>query len=74
LEKAEVIVDERFGFQIPKTCGNVPSEILNPKSTWKDPDAYEATAKKLANMFHDNFQQYTDQAHADIIAAGPKID
>jgi len=73
LEKAEFFKDDRFGYQIPKTCGNVPPEILNPKMTWKDPVAYDKTYKKLAEMFHKNFQQYAGQAHSDIIAAGPVI-
>ena len=47
--------DEVFNVDIPQTCPNVPSEIMNPRDTWEDKAAYDAQAKKLAKMFQDNF-------------------
>jgi phosphoenolpyruvate carboxykinase (ATP) len=44
-----------FGLLIPKTCPDVPSEILNPRNTWEDKDAYDRQAMKLKGMFHENF-------------------
>jgi len=73
LAKAEFYTDELFGFKIPKRCGAVPAELLNPKTTWKDAEQYDKTAIKLAQMFHANFKQYLDQAHPDIVSAGPKV-
>ena len=49
---------EVFGVAIPKECPGVPSEVLNPKNTWKDKNAYDATANKLAKAFHQNFEKY----------------
>jgi len=49
-----------FNFQIPKSLPNVPSEILNPKNTWKDKAAYDKGFKKLVNMFIENFKSFTD--------------
>ncbi|HED64009.1 MAG TPA: phosphoenolpyruvate carboxykinase (ATP) [Planctomycetes bacterium] len=44
-----------FGLKMPKSCPNVPSEILNPRNTWEDKDAYDAQAEKLREMFRQNF-------------------
>ncbi len=60
-----------FGLQVPKSCPNVPTEILNPRNTWANPADYDAQAKKLAGMFAKNFKQYADQATPEILAAGP---
>jgi phosphoenolpyruvate carboxykinase (ATP) len=35
-----------------------PEEILIPRNVWSDKSAYEATAKKLANLFASNFVTY----------------
>ena len=41
-DNAEFVQDEEFGFQIPTTCPNVPSEVLIPRNTWEDKAKYEA--------------------------------
>ncbi len=61
-----------FGYAIPKSCPNVPSELLNPRNTWADKAAYDAQANKLANMFVKNFEQYASGVDAEILAAAPK--
>jgi len=62
-----------FGLQMPVTCPNVPSEILNPASTWKNKEEYEITAKKLASAFVNNFKNYQEFATEEIILGGPKV-
>jgi phosphoenolpyruvate carboxykinase (ATP) len=42
---------------MPTSCPGVPSEILNPRNTWQDKDAYDAAAEKLRAMFHANFEE-----------------
>ncbi len=74
LEKADFQADPRFCFDVPTSCNGVPSEILSPRNSWKNGEEYDATAKKLAELFHANFKQYAEQAHPDIAAAGPKLD
>ncbi len=61
-----------FGLQIPTECPDVPAEILNPRKTWADKDAYDTTANKLAESFNKNFEQYASAANEEILAAAPK--
>lgn len=72
LEKVAYDTLPVFNFQIPTNCPNVPSEILNPRNTWADKDAYDAKARELAVKFNDNFKKYAEQASAEILAAAPK--
>jgi phosphoenolpyruvate carboxykinase (ATP) len=62
-----------FNFQIPKVCPGVPSEILNPRNTWADKEAYDAKAKELAIKFRENFKKYESEANEDILNAAPKV-
>ena len=72
LEKAEYKHDEVFNVEIPQSCPGVPAEILNPKNTWADKDAYDAQAKKLAGMFSENFAKKYPNMPKKIAEAGPK--
>lgn len=73
LTNVPYVTDPIFGLQIPTTCPGVPAEVLQPRQTWADPDAYDAQAHKLAAMFVENFQQFADQSSAAVSAAGPQI-
>jgi phosphoenolpyruvate carboxykinase (ATP) len=73
LAKVETVKDPVFGIAVPMSCPNVPSEILQPRNTWADPAAYDATAKKLTGLFTDNFQKYAADVPADVRSAGPKV-
>jgi phosphoenolpyruvate carboxykinase (ATP) len=73
LETAETVQDDVFGVQIPKTCPNVSPEILIPKNTWDDPNAYDAQAKKLGSLFNNNFEKYKADSSMEIIKAGPNV-
>lgn len=66
-------VDPVFGIAVPNSCPNVPTELLLPRNTWASAPNYDATAKKLAKLFRDNFEQYAATAGADVAAAGPKV-
>jgi phosphoenolpyruvate carboxykinase (ATP) len=59
-----------FKVLVPETMPGVPSEILDPRSTWDDPEAYDLQAQELARQFVHNFQQFTD-VRSEIVAAGP---
>jgi len=73
LAAAKTTEDAIFGFEIPTECPGVPNEVLVPKNSWKEPGKYDETAKRLAGLFHENFQQYADQASEEILAAAPRI-
>jgi phosphoenolpyruvate carboxykinase (ATP) len=73
LEKAEYAEDPIFGLAVPKSCSNVPVEVLTPKNTWADKAKYDETAMKLAKLFHNNFQKYADQASKEILDAAPRL-
>jgi phosphoenolpyruvate carboxykinase (ATP) len=61
-----------FKILVPESVPGVPSEMLDPKNTWSDRLAYDQQAKKLAQLFVENFKRYTNAA-PDIIAAGPTV-
>ena len=62
LENVEYTEDKLFHLHFPKTCPNVPAKILNPRNTWKDKEAYDKQAKKLAEEFSKNFDKsYKDK-------------
>ncbi len=62
-----------FGVAMPTTCPGVDADILIPRNTWADKDAYDNQAKELAEMFVNNFKKYADKANAEILAAAPKV-
>lgn len=45
-----------FNMRMPTSCPDVPAEVLDPRNTWADKDAYDAQAEKLRSMFRDNFE------------------
>jgi phosphoenolpyruvate carboxykinase (ATP) len=73
LDNVEYVADPIFGVQVPTSCPNVPPEVLTPKNTWSDGDAYDAQARKLAGMFAENFKQFEAEVSEGIRAAGPLV-
>jgi phosphoenolpyruvate carboxykinase (ATP) len=51
----------------------VPDEVLNPRNTWADKNAYDAAAAKVAGMFVKNFEKFADQASDEILGAAPRV-
>jgi phosphoenolpyruvate carboxykinase (ATP) len=62
-----------FNLAMPKACPLVPSEILNPRATWADKNAYDAKANTLAASFIKNFAQYAEYANDEILSAAPSV-
>ncbi len=73
LDKVEYREHPVFGVRMPASCPNVPTEVLDPRNTWKDKSAYDAQADKLAAAFQANFNKYRDNAGAEITKAEPKL-
>ena len=73
LESVEFVRDPVFGLQVPTTCPGVPDEVLQPRQTWQDKEAYDLQAQELATMFSANFKQFADQVPKSVQAAGPVV-
>ena len=73
LVKAPAMRDPVFGFEIVTACPKVPTEVLQPRKTWPDPNSYDATARKLAGLFQANFRTYEAGVSAEVRAAGPSV-
>ena len=59
-----------FGLTIPESCPGVPSEMLDPKTTWADPEEYDRMAHDVAKRFASNFEQFTAHVGDDVTSAG----
>lgn len=73
LDDVPTTPDPNFGIAVPATCPDVPADVLNPRHTWDNKDAYDAQARKLAGMFVENFRAFADQVPAEVRAAGPQL-
>ncbi|HEY7707119.1 MAG TPA: phosphoenolpyruvate carboxykinase (ATP) [Gaiellaceae bacterium] len=70
LDGAEVREDPVFGFEVPVSVPGVDDTLLDPRSTWADPDAYDEKAAYLAGKFQENIAKFPDLDPA-VVAAGP---
>jgi len=71
LDGVQSRTDNVFGFEVPVAVPGVVSRLLDPRSTWRDPEQYDRTATELARMFRENFEQFAADAGERIVAAGP---
>jgi phosphoenolpyruvate carboxykinase (ATP) len=72
LDSVEFENHEVFGVAMPKTCPGVPAEMLNPRNTWTDKEAYDQKANYLAEAFLKNFEKFAAQATEEIMAGAPR--
>lgn len=72
LEEAEFIHDDVFNLDIPTSCPGVPDEVMVPWKCWSSKDEYDATAKKLAAMFQENFEKKYAHLPENVKNAGPR--
>jgi phosphoenolpyruvate carboxykinase (ATP) len=71
LADVPTVVDPVFRVAVPTAVPDVPAEVLVPRSTWPDPGAYDETARRIAHMFHANFEAYADGVSEAVRSAGP---
>jgi phosphoenolpyruvate carboxykinase (ATP) len=74
LEDVERRSDPVFGLAVPVAVHGVEPSLLDPRSTWRDPDAYDRKARELARMFADNFASQFPDADEVVRQAGPDPD
>jgi phosphoenolpyruvate carboxykinase (ATP) len=73
LAQVETKPDSIFGVNIPVSCPEVPSEVLQPRNTWEDKDAYDHQARDLARRFNENFKKYEAGVSEAVRAVAPKV-
>lgn len=73
LQDAEYRVDPTFGFMVPVEVQGVNRTLLDPRSSWRDADAYDLKAMELARMFSDNFARFAEEAGKAVAGSGPLI-
>lgn len=73
LDNIATETDPIFGLAVPVSCPGVPGDVLNPRSTWADKEAYNAQARKLAEMFKENFEQFASSVAEEVRGAGPLV-
>lgn len=73
LDNVSFINHPVFGLAMPTSCNNVPQEVLNPIDTWKDKEAYNKRAKKLAKSFKKNFAKFEEFANEEIMKGQPLV-
>ena len=74
LDDVPTVEDPVFGFAIPTECPGVPAEILQPRNTWADTNAYDRARRTLAERFAKNFEKYAEGSSQDIVDAGPRLE
>jgi phosphoenolpyruvate carboxykinase (ATP) len=72
LNDVEYRKDELFGFDVPVTCPGVPSEVLDPASSWGDESEYWKKYDALAARFIENFKLFEKGCSEEVISAGPR--
>jgi phosphoenolpyruvate carboxykinase (ATP) len=74
LAQVETRPDPVFGVGVPLSCPEVPTEVLQPRNTWADQEAYDEKARDLARLFNENFRKYEAGVSEAVRAAAPKAD
>jgi phosphoenolpyruvate carboxykinase (ATP) len=73
LAAIETAPDPIFGVNIPVSCPGVPAEVLQPRNTWADKDAYDRQAADLAQRFNKNFQKYEAGVSEAVRSVAPRV-
>ncbi|MBI1329112.1 MAG: phosphoenolpyruvate carboxykinase [Alphaproteobacteria bacterium] len=73
LANVEMRVDPHFKFRVPVSVPGVDAKILNPRDTWANKAAYDVQARKLAQMFRENFTKFEAHVGPDVLEAAPVL-
>jgi len=72
LAQVETKPDPIFGVGVPTSCPDVPEEVLQPRNTWADKEAYDRQARDLARRFNENFKKYESGVSEAVKGVGPQ--
>ncbi len=72
LDKVPTRREPVFGLQVPQHVPDVSDSLLDPRTTWKDPAAYDVQANRLTALFRKNFEQFAELVPVSVREAGPK--
>jgi phosphoenolpyruvate carboxykinase (ATP) len=70
LDDVPMVRDPHFDVMVPTACPDVPAEVLQPRGTWADPDAYDRQARELLAMFEANYRAFATGTSEDQTEAG----
>jgi len=73
LAKTGYRVDPYFGLSVPRSVQGVETTILDPAGTWMSKDDYAATARRLVDMFHENFVKFAPFVDDAVLGAQPSF-
>jgi phosphoenolpyruvate carboxykinase (ATP) len=65
--------DPIFGFEVPVTCEGVPTDVLDPSSSWPSKSEYQKKYRLLASRFIDNFKKFAPDFPSEVSESGPVI-
>ena len=74
LEDVPKRIDSYFGIAVPEVVPGVPTELLDPRQTWADKQAYDQQARSLIDRFQKNFAQFAGEVSSQVAVAGPAAD
>ena len=72
LDKVAYSTDPVFGFEVPKSCPEVPEGVLDPASSWGSREEYRRAYRQLAARFIENFKKFADDVSPEVRTAGPQ--
>lgn len=72
IEQAHCRVDQNFGFEVPCQLQGIDARLLNPMESWSNQDAYHDTARKLVQLFQENFKAF-EQTSSEFSQYGPRL-
>jgi len=74
IEDSDTAIVPVFNLRVPTMLPGIDSQLLDPRSTYKDAAEWREGAEKLANLFIENFVQYTDtDSGLGLVEAGPVL-
>ncbi len=72
LEHASFTTSPGFGLSVPVQVQGVDAALLDPRSTWADPHAYDLQLSQLIDLFNKNFEKYEAFVKPEVLKTAPK--